>query len=98
MNKEGRETDMISSSEHNSYLVEIERAFRAAPNRVYQINTPDDYSEYLADKGLAQAYKQRAEMDETHNFQALARKWLEHERAEAVITPPNSKENSDDHS
>lgn len=53
--------------------------------KVYQVQNADDYSDYLADKGLATAYKQRREMEVTHSFDALARKWLEHEAAANVL-------------
>lgn len=44
---------------------------------VRHIESPDDYSDYLADKGLADAYKQREEIERTHSIPKLIRMWVE---------------------
>jgi len=56
---------------------------------VKQIETPEDWSEYRADKGLHDAYSRRAEMSKTHSWQALLRKWVEHAATTSVTPSPS---------
>lgn len=45
---------------------------------VRQINNPDDYSEYLADKGLHEAYKIKQQIQSTHSYPKLIDLWKDH--------------------
>lgn len=45
---------------------------------VKPILTPEDYSEYLADKGLYEAYKIRDEVQRTHSIPRLIRMMVDH--------------------
>lgn len=53
-----------------------------------QINTPEDWSEYKADKGLHEAYKNRANVP---TVEQLIRKWVEHLSAEHRTNQPKEK-------
>lgn len=49
---------------------------------VRHINTPEDYSEYRADKGLHDAYKNRVNV---LTIDELVRMWVEHMEAQPPI-------------
>lgn len=47
-------------------------------NKVRYIETPEDYRDYLADRGLYEALKSREEIERTHSIPKLIRMWVDH--------------------
>ena len=53
---------------------------------VKAVENPEDYREYLADKGLYEAYKNRSNIP---TIDQLVRRWVEHEGRQSVIPTPS---------
>lgn len=47
--------------------------------KIHHVNNAEDYKDWQADKLLHEAYKTKAEVQKTHSWQALVRKWIDHQ-------------------
>lgn len=54
------------------------------------ISNLEDYQDYLADKGLHEAYKIRDAVQITHSYDRLLRMWIDHlseQQSPATVSP-----------
>lgn len=60
---------------------------------VRHVENAEDLRDYLADKGLHEAYKIRDEIQKSHSIDRLKQMWLDQERRapSPVIPAPNSR-------
>jgi hypothetical protein len=54
---------------------------------VKHVENTEDYRDWQADKIMHEALKSRAVINKTHSFEELCRMWLEHVKADSVLSP-----------